>query len=141
MNIQILFEQSIAEGTLDKTIEFVLNQNKLLESKLSGLKQAEDLLADSINKLNEEINFNKGHITSWFKNAELDFFETTSYAIKSKKNPPSVVIDNEDLIPSEFKKEVTKVTISKTDLSKALKEREIEGCHLEQSSRVEISEK
>ncbi len=57
------------------------------------------------------------------------------FDIKIKKNPPSVIIEDEALIPSEFTDTKTVVTINKTAIKKA---GGCPGATLQSSTRVEI---
>jgi len=67
---------------------------------------------------------------------ELNF---TTFKAKIKENPGAVVIDDEDLIPEEYKSSKTVVSISKATLKIPLTAGEsIPGCHLEKTTRLEI---
>lgn len=61
-------------------------------------------------------------------------------ALRIQVNPPSVVIDNEGLVPDGFKETVVTVKLLKTEIGKALKAGEaVAGAHLEQSTRLVIT--
>jgi len=67
--------------------------------------------------------------------------ECPAFAITVKNNPPSVVIDDEALIPESYKKlpEPPPLVANKTMIGTALKSGlDVPGCHLEQKQRVEI---
>lgn len=66
------------------------------------------------------------------KNAEL--------ALRVQKNPPSVVIDREDLIPDAYREVVTTIKLLRAEIGQALKGgKNVPGAHLEQSTRLVIS--
>lgn len=68
--------------------------------------------------------------------------ECPAFAITVKNNPPSVVIDDEALIPDGYKKlpEPLPMTANKTMIATALKSGlDVAGCHLEQKQRIEIN--
>lgn len=72
----------------------------------------------------------KGFLTYAMKVRKLEKLETDTFTVSFKKNPPSVVIDNESLIPENFfriKKEVDKASIK--DVLKA--GQSVLGAHLE----------
>jgi hypothetical protein len=59
---------------------------------------------------------------------------TGTRKIALQKNPPRVVIDNEDRIPKRFLTIVPQTTqVNKTTLREALKNEYIPGAHLEQT--------
>lgn len=58
---------------------------------------------------------------------------------KFKKNPPSVIIDDEALIPKAYIKEKVVTSIDKAALRKDIQEGDqIEGAHIEQGTRLTI---
>lgn len=60
-------------------------------------------------------------------------------SIKVQDNPPSVVVENEDVIPEAYKKSKTVVSVDKTLIKNALKAgEEIEGVNLVNSQRLEF---
>ena len=60
-------------------------------------------------------------------------------ALRIQVNPPSVVIEDEDRIPDDFKETVSAVKLLKAEIGKALKAGQaVPGAHLEQSSRLVI---
>ena len=67
---------------------------------------------------------------------EMDFGTCSA---KFKLNPPSVIVDNEEAIPQEYKKQTITVSIDKVALKSALKVGEVTGVHLEQKTRLSIS--
>ena len=61
------------------------------------------------------------------------------FQIKVKKNPPKVLLTDEDAIPDEFKAEVITVKIDKTAIKKAIQaDEDVPGACLEQGTRLEI---
>lgn len=60
-------------------------------------------------------------------------------AITTAKNPPRVIIEDEDLIPCEYKRSVTTETIDKTAIKTALQSGGfVPGSRVEQSTRLVI---
>ena len=67
--------------------------------------------------------------------------ESPHFALKIKKNPPSVVIDSPDMIPAEFMKAPPPPppSIDKVAIKEALKSgTEVPGARLNQELRLEI---
>jgi len=59
--------------------------------------------------------------------------------IKVVKNPPAVIIDNEESIPEDYKELVINTKINRAELSRTLKKGEVvPGAHLEQKERLKI---
>ena len=60
-------------------------------------------------------------------------------ALRVQANPPSVVIEEEGMLPARFTETVTTVKVLKAEIGKALKAGEIVfGAHLEQTTRLVI---
>ena len=66
--------------------------------------------------------------------------KSAELTLRTQKNPPSVVIDNDSAIPGAYKQEVITVKLLKSEISKALKAgMQVPGAHLEQGTRLVIS--
>ena len=58
-----------------------------------------------------------------------------------KQNPCKVIIDDESVVPTEFKEIISTIKISKTAIGEQLKAGiEIDGCRLERTHRLEIKQ-
>lgn len=65
--------------------------------------------------------------------------ESSELTIYLKNNPPCVVVNNEDLIPHEYMREIVKYDPDKDRIKNALKLGvDIPGAHLETKKRIEI---
>jgi hypothetical protein len=104
-----------------------------VEDARRRLEQHQRALQRHADRLRDYLKFEMEHTGLMkVKNAEL--------ALRVQKNPPSVVIDREDLIPDAYREVVATVKLLKTEISKALKAGEIvPGARLEQSTRLVIS--
>lgn len=60
------------------------------------------------------------------------------FELSVKKNPPSVVIEDNKYVPVEFITEEVVIKVDKTGLKKYLKDNVIEGCRLEQGESLKI---
>ena len=60
-------------------------------------------------------------------------------SIKVRDNPPSVIVEDEDLIPNDYKKEKITITVDKTKIKSAFKAgEEIAGANIVNSQRLEF---
>lgn len=60
-------------------------------------------------------------------------------SIKIRDNPPSVIIEDESLIPNDYKTEKTTVTVNKTRIKAAFKAGEqVDGANIVNSQRLEF---
>jgi uncharacterized secreted protein with C-terminal beta-propeller domain len=97
-----------------------------LEQRQRALQRHADRLRDYLKFEMERTGLAK------VKNAEL--------ALRVQKNPPSVIIDREDLIPDAYREVVTTIKLLKAEIGKALKSGEhVPGAYLEQTTRLVIS--
>jgi hypothetical protein len=113
---------------------FVLESNKnVLKQEIERLNNMMKAISDKQSKLLELTKEN-------MEKLNLPKLETALGNLTIKKNPPSVNIIDEKIIPIEFIKEKITTSIDKTSLKKALKEgMNIEGAELvETNTRLEI---
>jgi hypothetical protein len=62
------------------------------------------------------------------------------FIIKVKQNPPKVILDDESAIPEAFKREESVIHVDKNGIRQALLSgRPVQGAHLEQETRLDIS--
>lgn len=124
---------------IEDKLENIAKVIKNLEADVDGFKQEEKRLADRRQSIENNIKNLKQY-------AENTMIVTGNKKIKAglftfaiQKNPPSVEIANEDLIPEKYKKTVTTTTIVKKDLLDALKEGQvIEGATIKQGKSLRI---
>ena len=65
--------------------------------------------------------------------------KSAEVVMRTQKNPPSVVIDNADLLPDAYRKQVITTQLLKAEIGKALKAgTQVPGAHLEQTTRLVI---
>lgn len=103
-----LIDVQQAEAKLYDTVEY-----KDLEFKRGVLKQYESVEEDM-----------KQQILLWMDALGLKSMEFINQKVTLKNNPPSVKINDEELIPDKFKKEKVSITIDKTAIKKAIQDGE-----------------
>jgi hypothetical protein len=113
-----------------------------LEHSADGIKAA----ADAMKKRAERLQRRADQLTSYLQfQMELmgkKRIEHDMFVLSIKKNPPSVVIDDQSLIPDIYliKPEAPPPYPDKTSIARALKSgEEVSGCHLVQGERLDIS--
>ena len=82
-------------------------------------------------------------LTAYIKNcmeaSEIYELEADTVKFKIKKNPPAVVIDNEEIVPPEYRIVEVVKKIDKKAISADLKAgKEVQGCRLVQGDRLDI---
>ena len=107
---------------LDRGIEALDNEIKHLQQ----MKKSQQAKSDRLTNLLEY---------SMGDEKEINF---DTCGAKFKKNPPKVVIDNEEQIPKKYFREVVTTKLDKSTLKADLKESEVIGAHLEQGERLDI---
>lgn len=103
-----LIDVQQAEAKLYDTVEY-----KDLEFKRGVLKQYESVEEDM-----------KQQILLGMDALGLKSIEFINQKVTLKNNPPSVKINDEELIPDKFKKEKVSITIDKTAIKKAIQDGE-----------------
>ena len=103
-----LIDVQQAEAKLYDTVEY-----KDLEFKRGVLRQYEAVEADM-----------KDQILLWMDALNLKSIEFINQKFTVKNNPPSVKINDEELIPEKFKKEKVTITVDKTAIKKAIQDGE-----------------
>lgn len=128
--LNLVFEQK-ADGitrfcdNLDMAIDAIKKEEERLAARRKSLSNRKDALNNSLLRSMKAID-----------RTEIDLI---TRVIKTQKNPPSVVVDDESLIPAKFFTVIPATTrLDKTMLKKALKDGDIKGAHLEQSERLVI---
>ena len=121
-----LIDVQQAEAKVYDTVEY-----KDLEFKRGVLRQYEALEADM-----------KDQILLWMDALNLKSIEFINQKFTVKNNPPSVKINDEEMIPEKFKKEKVTISIDKTAIKKAIQDgEEVMGAELTVSKSLVITPK
>jgi hypothetical protein len=112
---------------------------KGIDGDIDTLKSEEKRLAEKRRVLENKKNNIKAYLENQLRVMEIDKIKTPLFTVSLQKNPPSVEIVDEDLIPDKFKKTVTTVSVVKKDLLEALKAGQvIEGAEIKQGKSLRI---
>jgi hypothetical protein len=110
-----------------------------LELEAAAVHEVEDRMTKRRKALEGRAESLRGYLHFHMERLELKQLKSAELTVKIKRNPPRVVIDNETLLPDEYKEVELKLTVRKSLVQKALGEgREVAGAHLEASTRLDI---
>lgn len=146
--LDMLEDDTVDQEVLADTLEAVGGE---IEVKAEGcakiireLEGSVDTISNEIARLQERKSVklnNIQRIKSYLELAMIETgkkkFKTDLFGFNIQKNPPSVVVDNEEEIPEEYWIEQAP-KLDKTALKKWLKENEADFAHLEQSESLRI---
>ena len=127
------------EDNIEAKAENTAKLIKGIDGDINTLKEEENRLAKKRRALENKQKNIKEYLEMQLKVMEIDKVKTPLFTVALQKNPPSVNITNEDLIPDQFKKTVTTVSVVKKDLLEALKSGQvIEGAEIKQGKSLRI---
>lgn len=110
-----------------------------LESTVDGMKKAEALMSHRRKMAQNRIERMKHYLLENMQRAGIAAIDGPEFSLKVVKNPPAVIVDNENQLASRFVKVVTTHKVDKTAIKTALKAGEVvDGAHLMQGTRLAI---
>ena len=143
-----LDEQTISDtldglsGTFEEKATNVALFTRNLEVLADQIKQAEQAMAARRKALENRADRIRKYLLENMQRTGITKIESPWFKIALAKNPPSVVVDDEDTLKfahPEFVKVVTTESLDKTAIKEAIKAGQIvEGAHLQQSERLSI---
>lgn len=130
---------SSIEDNIEIKAESMAKLVKGIDGDIAALKEEENRLAKRRKSLeNKQVNI-KQYLENQLNVMGIDKVKTPLFTVALQNNPPSVNILNEDLIPEQYKKSVTTVSIVKKDLLDDLKQGLIvEGAEIKQGKSLRI---
>ena len=117
---QLQQEYLLLDWSFNDRIENTIKYIKNLESDINSIDFEVERLEKKKWPINNKINRLKDYIDSAMNIAWYDKL-TTPIAKLSYRKSEAVFIEDEELVPDEFKTQVTSTKISKSDIKKALK--------------------
>ncbi|MFD2448314.1 siphovirus Gp157 family protein [Vogesella fluminis] len=109
------------------------------EGQIAMMKLAEQRMAFRRKSLEKRTETLRQYLLQHLCRVGIFEIETPEFAIRVYDNPPRVILDDEDLVPAEYKEEEVVVSVRKDELRRAMLEGEIiPGAHLERSQRLAI---
>ncbi|CAK0763906.1 Viral Gp157 protein [Gammaproteobacteria bacterium] len=111
-----------------------------LEAEANKIETAEKRLADKRLTLKNRAKWIRDYLFSGMQTAGLKKIKSPDglFTLSIRKNPPSVTIDDQNMIPDRFIRTITEVSVDKVALREELKIREVPGARLEVGERLEI---
>ena len=112
-----------------------------LEATATAIKNAEKNMADRRKSILKKVEGLKKYLMDNMDRLNIDKIETAHFVAKIKKNPPKVVINNEEEVPEDFWDKQVKWVINKTKIKEALKgdgKINVKGAEIVQSRRLVI---
>lgn len=116
-------------------VKFSANLDTFIDGCDAEIKRLQDRKKAATNRKASLLSYLKRNMEA-IERTEL---EAGTHTLKLQKNPPRVVIDDEQKVPAKFFVVVPAQTqLDKKELAKELKNGEVEGAHLEHSTRLVI---
>lgn len=110
-----------------------------MQAEIDAVKAASKKLADRARAEQAKIDGLREYLKRNMEMSEITEIRSPEFILKIKNNPPSVIIDDLDSLPEDCIKIIPETKqADKTAIKKALKEGEVKGAHLSQSTRLEI---
>lgn len=127
------------EDNIEVKAESIAKLIKGIDGDIAALKEEENRLTKRRKTLeNKQVNI-KSYLESQLRTMGIDKVKTPLFTISLQKNPPSVHISNEELIPDKYKKTQITTSVVKKDLLEDLKLGEIiDGAEIKQEKSLRI---
>ena len=112
-----------------------------LEAQVTAIKNAEKNMANRRKSILKKVEWLKTYLMDNMERLGIEKIETDEFVVKIKKNPPKVVINNEEEVPEDFWDKQVKWVINRTKIKEALKGDEkvnVKGAEIVQYRRLEI---
>jgi predicted transcriptional regulator len=111
-----------------------------LLAEAKAVEEAEKRMSARKKSLNNQATRLKDYIHNNMEHTKITNIESPEIVLKLQKNPGAVVIDDNDKLPSLYKKTETMTKILKADIAKALKAGlDVTGAHLQKGTRLVIT--
>ena len=111
---------------------------KNFDAEIEALKNEEKALATKRKAIENQKARLQTYLFDFTRATEGKKLKGSIFELSVKKNPPSVVIEDDKHIPVEFITEEVVIKVDKTALKKYLKDNAVEGCKLEQGESLKI---
>lgn len=131
---QALLDTLEGETTLQEQIVAVMRSADNDRILALGIKERMTELAARLSRMENRYEGKRELIASTMAAADLKKIEAPDWTLSLRRIPPSVVIQNEELIPEQFKKSKTVVSVDKAALKAALETGSVEGAVMSNGS-------
>jgi DNA-binding transcriptional MerR regulator len=125
------------EEAIELKVENIAKIMKTLEGEADIIREEEKRLTDRRRALEAEVGRLKSYVESNMRAAKIDKVKGRLFTLAFQKNPPSVEVMDESLIPSDYIKTVT--SVDRKLILEALKAGQaVTGCEIRQSESLRI---
>lgn len=107
---------------LNEKSQSIIGYTRNIELLIEAMKNEEKRIADNRKSLENRLERFKNYVKDCMIQSGFTKIETELGQLSIAKNPMSVEIENEDVIPSEFKQEVITIKIDKTAIKNHFKD-------------------
>jgi uncharacterized secreted protein with C-terminal beta-propeller domain len=112
---------------------------RTLEAEANAIAEARTAMERRETALRHQAERLREYLKGEMERTGLTRLDSPFLALRVQANPPSVVIEDEGMLPARFKEMITTVKVLKAEIGKALKAGEtVFGAHLEPSTRLVI---
>ena len=109
------------------------------EGEASVIKEAEQRMSVRRKSLERRVARMRDYMLVQLIRTGISEIDSPEFVISVRDNPPKVILDDENVIPTAFKHSETIVTISKTEIRQSLLDgNSVAGAHLEREKRLSI---
>ena len=100
----------------------IIGYTKNIELTINAMKEEENRIAENRKTLESKLEKFKQYVKENMERLGITKMDTELGTLSIARNPISVEIENEDEIPSEFKREVVTIKVDKTAIKNCFKE-------------------
>lgn len=125
------------QGTVAEKAEGILMVMKTLEAEQDAYIKEIARINELKKKADNKVKAMKDYLSYNLQQMDIQKLDTKLFKLSFRKSE-SVVIDDQTKLPEEYIKVKTTESPDKTALKKALKDGEIEGCHIETKQNLQI---
>ena len=137
--IRITDELEKANASMAEKIDNISSVIKNLDHHREGLKKAEEEFNNRKKRVENTITYLESYLLNNMKMCNIDKISCNRFDVSVRKNPHSVIIKDESIIPNEYWIEKTERSLDKVKIKEELKSGVyIEGAELKQTERVVI---
>lgn len=128
--------ESLNDAIEDKAVGYAKVMRNL-EAQASAIKEEEKRLSDRRKSLENNVKRMKESLQENMVHNDMKKIKTDLFTFNIQKNPPSLNIENEELIPKRFYEEQLP-KLNRKELLKELKESDIPGVEIKQGESLRI---
>lgn len=126
------------QDSIEEKCENIAKMVRNIEGDTNALKEEESRLASRRRTLESKVNSLKSYLQNQLEITGISKVKRPMFTISIQKNPPSVAIENEDIVPIEYQVQQAPKIDRKAILQALTSGFEIEGCSIKQGQSLRI---